>query len=302
MAGNFGANEIVMLSSYLYLVEGNLIQPCDRIECYRNMKRLLDGRWNIASAWLIMLGGYFAICEWVPAGPARTSAADVLLRLMPLFVNAALLINTVTPDWRKRTFWMLLALGNSLWLAGQTIWTYMEIHQNRHTPYLFNGKHFNVDSIFYLQAIPMIAALALQPHKQSNDRKLVYGYADFGLVLCWWLYLYALVVIPWQYIAVDSGQYVRSFVVIAFLQNVVFVGGAALLFTQATGYWRRIYAHVAGARAVYIIRLVAIQLVLGRGAYSRGSLYDLPLLISFLWLGTAGIMASKIRPEDAKPI
>jgi len=266
------------------------------------MKRLLDGRWNIASAWLIMLGGYFAICEWVPAGPARTSAADVLLCLMPLFVNAALLINTVTPDWRKRTFWMLLALGNSLWLAGQTIWTYMEIHQNRHTPYLFNGKHFNVDSIFYLQAIPMIAALALQPHKQSNDRKLVYGYADFGLVLCWWLYLYALVVIPWQYIAVDSGQYVRSFVVIAFLQNVVFVGGAALLFTQATGYWRRVYAHVAGARAVYIIRLVAIQLVLGRGAYSRGSLYDLPLLISFLWLGTAGIMASKIRPEDAKSI
>lgn len=264
------------------------------------MKRLLQGRWNLVSAWPILLGGYFAVCEWVPAGPARTSAADILLCLIPLFVNAALLINAVTPEWRKRTFWMLIALGNSLWLAGQTIWTYMEIHQHRHTPYLFNGKHFNVDIVFYLQAIPMIAALALQAHKRSDDRKLLYGYADFGVILCWWLYLYVFVVIPWQYIAVDSDKYIRAFVVISFIQNVVFVGGAALLFTQATGHWRRIYAHLAGARAIYIIRLVLIQLVVGRGAYSRGSLYDLPLLVSFLWLGSTGIMASQTRSEEPK--
>ena len=45
---------------------------------------------------------------------------------------------------------MLLALGSSLWMAGQAIWTYVEIHQHRHTPYLFNGYHFNVDIVFYL--------------------------------------------------------------------------------------------------------------------------------------------------------
>jgi signal transduction histidine kinase len=264
------------------------------------MKRLLQGRRNIVSAWLIVLGGYFAVCRWVPTGPTRTSAADILLCFMPLFVNGALLINAVTSDWRKRTFWMLLAFGSSLWLAGQTIWTYMEIYQHRHTPYVFNGRQFNVDFVFYLQAIPMIAALALQPHKPSNDRKLIYGYADFGLLLSWWIYLYVFIVIPWQYIAVDGRRYVQAFSIISLLQNIVFVGGAALLFKQASGYWRRIYAHLAGARAVYVIRLVAIQLVLGRGAYSRGSLYDLPLLISFLWMGTAGILASQNRAEDTK--
>ncbi len=263
------------------------------------MKPALRGRWYVASAWLILLGGYIAVCEWVPAGAARTSAADILLCLMPLLVNGALLINAVTPDWRKRAFWMLLALGCTLWLAGQTIWTYIEVYQHRHTPYLFNGSHFNVDIVFYLHAIPMIAALAVQPHKRLDDRKMVYGYVDFGLILCWWLYLYVFAVIPWQYVAVDSRHYIQAFSVISLLQNLVFVGGAAHFFTQATGYWRRIYAHLAAARAIYVIRLLAIQLVAGRGTYTRGSLYDLPLLISFLWLGTAGVVAYQNRGEEA---
>ena len=247
----------------------------------------------------MLLGGYTTVCLWVPAGVTRTSTANILLCLMPLFVNGALLINAVTPDWRKRTFWMLLALGSSLWLAGQATWTYIEIYHHQRMPYVFNGYHFNVDVIFYLNAIPMIAALVVQPHKRPDDRKIMYGYVDFGLILCWWLYLYVFAVIPWQYVAADSRHYVQTFSVISFLQNMVFVGGAAYLFTRATGYWRRIYAHLAAARALYVIRLLAIQLVAGRGSYSRGSLYDLPLLISFLWLGTAGILAYQNREKDA---
>ena len=262
------------------------------------MKPTLRGSWYVATAWLILLGGYTAVCKWVPAGTARTSAADIFLCLIPLLVNGALLVNAVTPDWRKRAFWMLLALGSSLWLAGQTIWTYIEVYEHRHTPYLFNGYHFNVDIVFYLHTIPLIAALAVQPHKRPDDRKMVYGYVDFGLILCWWLYLYVFTVIPWQYVSVDSRRYTLAFSAISLLQNLVFVCGAAYLFTQAAGYWRRIYAHLAAARAVYVIRLLAIQLVAGRGTYTRGSLYDLPLLISLLWLGTAGVFAYQNRGVD----
>jgi signal transduction histidine kinase len=264
------------------------------------MKPFSRAAWFVASAWTLLLGGYVAVCLWVPAGAARTSAADVLLCLMPLLVNGSLLINAVTPDWRKRAFWMLLALGSSLWLAGQAIWTYIVVYQHRHTPYLFNGSHFNIDVIFYLHAIPMIAALGLRPDKQRHDNGNSYRYVDFGLILCWWLYLYVFAVIPWQYVAADSQRYVRTFSAIALLQNLVFVGGAAALCVQARGYWRKVYAHLAGARAIYVIRLLAIQMVAGRGTYTRGSLYDLPLLISFLWLCVAGIFAYQNRgAEDA---
>jgi len=218
---------------------------------------------------------------------------------MPLLVNGALLINAVTPDWRKRTFWMLLALGSTFWLAGQAIWTYLEIHQHQHTPYVFNGYHFNVDIVFYLHAIPLIAALAVQPHRRPDDRRMAFGYVDFGLILGWWLYLYAFAVIPWQFVVVDSRRYVQAFSAISLLQNVVFVGGAAYLFTQAAGYWRRVYANLAAARAIYVIRLLAVQVVAGRGTYTRGSFYDLPLVISFLWLGTVGFLAYQNREEAA---
>jgi signal transduction histidine kinase len=257
--------------------------------------------WFVAFAWTLLLGGYVAVCLWVPAASARTSAADILLCFMPLLVNGSLLVNAVTADWRKRAFWMLLALGSSLWLAGQAVWTYIEVYQHRHTPYLFNGYHFNIDIIFYLHTIPMIAALALQPHRRPDRQRNSHRYVDFALILCWWLYLYVFAVLPWQYVWADSHRYVQAFSAIALLQNLVFVVGALALCLKAGGPWRLIYAHLAGARALYVVRLLAIQLIAGRGAYTRGSLYDLPLLISFLWLCVAGIVAYQNRVVEAEP-
>jgi signal transduction histidine kinase len=192
---------------------------------------------------------------------------------------------------------MLLAVGNTLWLAGQTIWTYLEIYRHHHA-YLFNGHHFNVDIVFYLHTIPMIAALAVLPHKGPDEQNIAYRYVDFGLILCWWLYLYIFIVIPWQYVSPDSANYVRAFSALSLLQNIVFVGGAAAFFLKTTGRWRWIYAQLAAARAIYVVRLLAVQMIVGRGSYTRGSLYDLPLLVSLLWLGTAGILAHQAGGEE----
>ncbi|HXP82037.1 MAG TPA: HAMP domain-containing sensor histidine kinase [Verrucomicrobiae bacterium] len=259
------------------------------------MRPASRGNWYVAATWLILLGGYIVVCELVPAGAARTATANIILCLMPLLVNGALLINAVTPDWRKKAFWMLLALGCSLWMVGQTIWTYVEVYQHRRVPYLFNG-----DIVFFLHAVPMIAALTLQPHKRSNDRNALYGYVDFGLILCWWMYLYVFVVIPWQYVVKDDKNYIQAFSVISLFENFVFIAGAALLSKQATGQWRRTYAHLAAAKSIYVVRYLAVELLVGRSSYWRGSLYDLPLLISFLWIGTAGIIAYRNRGEEAK--
>ena len=116
----------------------------------------------------LVLGGYMAICEWVPAGAARTAAANVILCLLPLLVNGALLLNAVTPEWRKKAFWMLLALGCSLWMVGQTIWTYVEVYQHRHISFLFYG-----DIVFFLHAVPMIAALTLRPTSAPTSKAVL---------------------------------------------------------------------------------------------------------------------------------
>jgi len=258
------------------------------------MKLGSRGNCYIAAAWLILLGGYLSVYLILPGAAART-AANILLCLMPLLVNGALLINAVSPDWRKKAFWMLLALGCTLWMAGQTIWTYVEVYEHLRVNDPFNG-----DIVFFLHIVPMIAALTMQPHSRADDRKVFYGYVDFGVMLCWWLYLYVFAVIPWQYVAPDPKNYLQAYTAITSIENLAFVGGAILLCMQATGSWRRIYGHLAGARAVYGIRFLVIQLAVARNAYTRGSLYDLPLVISFLWLGTAGVLAYRTHGEESE--
>ena len=75
----------------------------------------------------------------------------------------------------------------------------------------------------------MIAALTMQPHKRSDDRNVLYDYVDFGLLLCWWLYVYVFAVIPWLYVVTDVGHYIRATKLSQALENLAFAGGAAVL-------------------------------------------------------------------------
>jgi signal transduction histidine kinase len=249
--------------------------------------------WLLATAWLFLLGGYAAVVVWVPAGTGRTAFGDIFQCVLPLVVNGALLINAVTPNWRKNSFWMLLALGCSLWLAGQFIWTYIEVYQHHLIPDPFIG-----DIVFFLHTVPMIAALTMQPHKRRDNRKMLYGYVDFSLMLSWWVYLYVFVVIPWQYIALDDARYGRGYNVICTFENLVFVVGALVLSVRAIGRWRRVYALLAGAGLTYLFGSVLINISIDRGVYTAGSLYDLPMIASLLWLGTAGVVAYSMRSEE----
>jgi len=235
---------------------------------------------------LLVLGAYAAVALLVPAGPARAAFADIFQCLLPVLVNGVLLMNAVTSNWRKNSFWMLLALGCSLWLGGQFIWTYTEVYKHGGITGPFIG-----DIVFFLHTIPMIAALTLQPDVQDGNRQMSYGYVDFSLLLCWWVYLYLFAVIPWQYVVVNDLRYREAFNVVCTFENLVFAAGAALLSARATGRWRQIYAHLAGAGAMYTIASLLVNLLIHRHVYSTGSLYDLPMIASLLWLGAAGVVA-----------
>src|SRR6266571_4882122 len=105
----------------------------------RIMTRPLRTAQLLTTTWLLLLGGYAAVAVWVPAGAGRRAFGDIFQCVLPLLVNGALLMNAITPNWRKNAFWMLLALGCSLWLAGQFIWTYIEVYQHGTVPDPFIG-------------------------------------------------------------------------------------------------------------------------------------------------------------------
>src|SRR6201993_2629952 len=94
--------------------------------------------------------------------------------LVPLLANAGLLLNAGTPHWRRNIFWMLLAMSCTLWMIGQFEWTYYEVYAHQAAPVMYGG-----DIVFFFKGIPMMAALALQPHRRQGDLQLRLGYLDF---------------------------------------------------------------------------------------------------------------------------
>ncbi|MGH9679183.1 MAG: hypothetical protein ACRD4Y_04475, partial [Candidatus Acidiferrales bacterium] len=162
--------------------------------------------WAVGASWLVVLGSYAAIVVWTPAGANRNALGNVLLCVIPLVVNGALLANAMTPNRLNNAFWMFLALGSTLWLTGQVIWTLEEVYRHRAISEPFQG-----DIFMFLHAVPMIAALAMQPDKRSWGSVKAFSNIDLALLTAWWIYLYAFTVLPWHWSVADGAQYASAF-------------------------------------------------------------------------------------------
>jgi len=246
---------------------------------------------RIAGLWLFFLVAYASASLVLHRGShALTAFGDLSQCIVPLLANAGLLLNAGTPHWRRNLFWMLLAMGCTLWLIGQFEWTYYELYLHRDVP-----ENDPVDLVFFLRGIPMMAALTLRPHLKRGELRLRFGYLDFALLLTWWIFLYVFIVLPWMYAVPSLAEYKYNFVLLHNIENMIIVGGFGYLWLRSSGAWRVVYANLFGASAMYMLSSLTINIALGFDRYYTGSLYDLPMVSSFLWFALAGVIAYKKR-------
>ncbi|HXT25442.1 MAG TPA: HAMP domain-containing sensor histidine kinase [Candidatus Eisenbacteria bacterium] len=246
----------------------------------------------IAGVSLSILGVYALLSLTLPRGEALSAFANIVQCLVPLLANAGLLLNAGTPHWRRNVFWMLAAMSCTLWMIGQFQWTYYEVYLHQPLPDLYPG-----DVIFFLHGVPLMAALALRPHLKRGEMQLRFGYLDFVLLLSWWVFLYAYVVLPWMYAEPSLGQYNFTYDVITNVQNMVTVIWFGVLWLQSRGAWRTAYVHLFCADVLYMLSSLVINVGISMKEYHTGSLYDLPLVASFLWFAAAGLIAYKNRDQ-----
>ncbi len=115
----------------------------------------------LVGLWLAIVGVYALVSVAQGGHPQAVSTfGNIVQCIVPLLANAGLLLNAGTPHWRRNIFWMLLAMSCTLWMIGQFEWTYYEVYQPQPMPIINTG-----DIIFFLKGIPIMAALALQPHR-----------------------------------------------------------------------------------------------------------------------------------------
>jgi len=240
--------------------------------------------WISAAAALVCAQALTSL--FLKPGFALIALSDVLQFVLLLAGTVSLLPNVFATHGRIRLFWALMTLGMAFWMSYQGLWMYFEVFLRKDFPNPFGG-----DVVLFLHLVPMTAALAMQPHVQSNDRTTRLGTLDFALLLVWWLYLYLFAVIPWQYVHSYEPSYDHNLNVLYLTEKVVFLGCVGMLWLRSQGSWRVIYANWFGAGLTYSLSSYIANWAIERKIYHTGSLYDVPLAISMAWITVIGILA-----------
>ncbi len=225
-------------------------------------------------------------------GFALTAFGDVLQNTVLLFAVVAFLANVRTASPKARLFWALMGLGLGMWLASQVMWTYVEVYLRHEAPNPFVG-----DVILFLHIVPMMAAVAVQPHVQQDERTVRVGTLDFALLLTWWLFLYLFVVIPWQYVHPAESVYGRSFDLLYVCEELVLAAGLVLVWRRSRGAWRKIYFHLFVATLVYCVASLMASEAIDLHLYYTGSLFDVPLVAAMAWFVRIGFLPREVKAQ-----
>jgi signal transduction histidine kinase len=193
---------------------------------------------------------------------------------------------------RMRLFWSLIMLGIGLWLAYQLLWTSYEVVRRRDVPDLYAG-----DIVLFLHLVPWMAALALRLHVPQHEYAARLGRLDFALLLVWWLYLYVLTVIPWQYVVPNVAAYDHNLNALYNTEKAVFLLGLAACWMSSKGHWRRLYASLFAVSSAYAASSTMANWAIERKIYYSGSLYDIPLAVAMAGLTWIGLWTKADAPE-----
>ena len=225
------------------------------------------------------------------AGRAAAALGDGLTLLL-LAITTVVMFQNAAIHSRFRVFWILFGSGCLLWTMNQALWTYYEVILAREVPEPFVG-----DIILFIHVVPFMAAVAMRPHRFQAHRKLSLDSVNFLMLLLWWVFLYAFVVFPNEYVILNTPVYSPNYDLLYLLENLVLVLMLGVGATSTRGSWRRIYWNLFMCLSVYTLGSEAINTAIRAQKYYSGSIYDLPLLVSVGWLLGTALLARRLPME-----
>ncbi len=248
--------------------------------------------------WLAAVAGSLALLTlaalFLPRSLALTAVSDLVQSFLLASGVASFIPLARRARGRMRLFWSLITLGVTFWLVYQMLWTYYEVLLRRDVPDIFSG-----DVVLFLHIVPLMAALALRPHIPPDEYATRLGRLDFALLLVWWLYLYVLIVIPWQYVVADPAFYGHNLNATYLAEQLAFLSALVAFWIGSRGPWRMLYANLFGVGVSYAIGSSLANWALERNAYYTGSLYDILLALPMAWLTWIGLRTAAEEPQPS---
>jgi len=208
----------------------------------------------------------------LPRGAPLTALANSVSLLVLCLASAVMFANGIASRGQTRLFWNLLGSGCALWAINQGLWTYYEVLLRRELPDPFVG-----DVILFVHVVPFMAAVALRPHRPQEEQKLYFATLNFIMLLIWWVFLYAFIVFPDEYVMLNVNVYSTNYDILYLVENMVWVVALAALALSTKGEWKRIYRSLFIAGGLYTLSSETMNAAIARNKYYTGSWYDILL-------------------------
>lgn len=247
---------------------------------------------KLGRAGIILLVTVAGCLLWfTPRSAVSAAVGDVLALGLLTLASAAFCRNAVLQP-RARAFWLLFAFGSALWAVNTGFWVYYEVFLRQELPDPCLG-----DVILFTHVIPFMAAVALRPHRPRADRKVLLDAINFLMLLAWWVFLYAFIVFPDQYVALNVSVYSRNYDLLYTFENLVLVLVLGMVASHTQGAWRNLYWNLFVACGMYTVAAEIMNLAIAHKRYYSGSIYDLPFMVALGWMIWAAVSAAHANLE-----
>jgi signal transduction histidine kinase len=241
-------------------------------------------RWFVAAAATIV--AYGSVSLIVGKGNRLTAFSDIFCLLITLLAGVVTFDNVRCRPGPERSFWVLMMTGFALWTCNQGAWLYYELflHHRPPDPCFF-------DVILFFHTVPMVAAISWRPDLRKKEGRFPTRLINFLTLVGGWVFLYAFIVFPSQYVLLDIDRYNRDYDILYLLENGLFMAVAFLASLTSAGAWRRLYLHFLGVAVVYGVGSQFLDRAVVNGRYFSGSLYDIPLIGAIAWITAVSLSA-----------
>jgi signal transduction histidine kinase len=239
-------------------------------------------RWFAAAVGITLAAA--AVSLTAHRGHGLTAFADIFGLLVMLIAGGITLANTLIRPPEERSFWALMTLGFSLWACNQAAWGYRELILRREIPdpYFF-------DIVLFFHLVPFIAAVAWRPDLAKKQGRIQLGLLNFLMLLGWWIFLYAFIVFPHQYVVLNISVYDIYYDRLYLFENALLLSVLGFNALTASIAWRRLYLHLFAVCTMYAVSSQFLDRAVANGTYYSGSLYDVPLIGAVVWMAAVAL-------------
>ena len=210
--------------------------------------------------------------------------------------------NAARSHSRVRGFWLLVSLGTAMWLLSFVLWCVYELWFRREVPDIPFA-----DILLFVKLVPLTAAIALEPDKPGDSRFRAFGLLDVSILMLYALYLYTFFVYSYRLLPGAVDLYNFHFNVADAAGNQVFAMVAAIALLRSTYPWRALFRLYFSAAVLYALSSDISNVAIDIGRYYSGSIFDVPLtisyaaLVAFTWQGQSLLNPTAESPKPSSP-